>query len=78
MCEKKVMSRREFLNLAGITTAGVALVACGTKTTEAPPAATQAPITATATTAGGAVIEGSPIEIGVMWEDGDWYNICLL
>ena len=75
MCAKKVMSRRDFLNLAGITTAGAALVACGVKATETPSAATQAPITATATTAGGVAIEGSPIEIGVIWEEGDWYNI---
>ncbi|MBN1427086.1 MAG: extracellular solute-binding protein [Anaerolineae bacterium] len=75
MCAKNVITRREFLRLAGITTVGAALAACGTQATEAPPTATVAAPAATEATTGAATIEGSPIEIGVMWEDGDWYNI---
>jgi raffinose/stachyose/melibiose transport system substrate-binding protein len=74
MCAKKAITRRDFLNLAGITTASAALVACGVKATEVPTATGVSTVSTVGPTTA-PTIQGSPIEIGVMWEEGEWYNI---
>jgi ABC-type glycerol-3-phosphate transport system substrate-binding protein len=49
--DRRLVSRRSFLHIAGFTTAGIALVACGATTTPAPAVATSAPAADTATPA---------------------------
>jgi|SRR5579859_290328 len=77
---KRKLSRREFLQAAGITAVGSVLAACAPAATSTPaatsaPAATTAPGATTAPAATtGAQLSGS-IEVGTFYESGPWFDL---
>lgn len=77
--KERFLSRREFLKAAGLMTVGAAAAACAPTTpapTPVPPTPTPAaaaPTTAPTPTA--PAIKGGPLEVGVFYEEGPWFDL---